>query len=502
MNEPRRPHVLIFNPDQWRGGVAGHLGDAAALTPVLDRLVADEAVSFRWAFCQNPVCTPSRCSFMTGWYSHVRGHRTMFHMLHREHGEPMLLSLLLDAGWRVFWGGKNDVVPGQLPFDAYCSDRSDSSRYTLDPNIHGQVYEAARGQPGSDTYYSFQIGRLEKVAGQSWYRESDWMHIKEAIRLVEEHDDDRPLCIYLPLQFPHPPYGCEEPFFSAIDRARLPRRIADARWEGKPLIINALRQRFGLLGWSEDRWTELRATYYAMCMRTDALLGELVAAMKRRGFWDETLMCCFSDHGDFTGDYGLVEKTQNTYEDMLTRVPLVVKPPARCGVRAGVSEALTELIDVSETIYDYCGLQPKYSRFGRSLRPILEGRSITHRDAVFCEGGRLTGEVQAMELESVRDAMARGNSGATHQYWPRVGLQISDEQPWHGKATMCRTADWKYVQRLYEQDELYDLRRDPGETDNRIADPACAGVLAHLKDRMLRWYQETCDVVPWETDLR
>ena len=54
------------------------------VTPVLDRLVETEAVSFRNAFCQNPVCTPSRCSFMTGWYPHVRGHRTMFHMLHPE----------------------------------------------------------------------------------------------------------------------------------------------------------------------------------------------------------------------------------------------------------------------------------------------------------------------------------------------------------------------------------------------------------------------------------
>lgn len=67
---------------------------------------------------------------------------------------------------------------------------------------------------------------------------------------------------------------------------------------------------------------------------------------------------------------------------------------------------------------------------------------------------------------------------------------------------MCRTRDWKYVQRLYESDELYDLRADPGELVNRIADPACAGVLAGLKDRLLRWYQETCDVVPFETDQR
>ncbi len=76
-----RPHILIFNPDQWRGDVLGHLGNSAAQTPHLDNLVATDAISFRNSFVQAKVCTPSRCSFMTGWYPHVRGHRTMHYML-------------------------------------------------------------------------------------------------------------------------------------------------------------------------------------------------------------------------------------------------------------------------------------------------------------------------------------------------------------------------------------------------------------------------------------
>ncbi|HZU01975.1 MAG TPA: sulfatase-like hydrolase/transferase, partial [Ktedonobacteraceae bacterium] len=76
-----RPHIVLFNPDQWRGDVLGHMGNPAAVTPTLDQWVQTDAVSFRHAYCQNPVCVPSRCSFMTGWYTHVRGHRTMYHML-------------------------------------------------------------------------------------------------------------------------------------------------------------------------------------------------------------------------------------------------------------------------------------------------------------------------------------------------------------------------------------------------------------------------------------
>jgi arylsulfatase A-like enzyme len=104
-----RPNILIFNPDQWRGDVMGHLGNPAAVTPNLDAAAATDFVSFRNAFCQNGVCTPSRCSFMTGWYPHVRGHRTMFHMLRGD--EPMLLRTLKDNGYFVWWCGKNDVVP-------------------------------------------------------------------------------------------------------------------------------------------------------------------------------------------------------------------------------------------------------------------------------------------------------------------------------------------------------------------------------------------------------
>jgi arylsulfatase A-like enzyme len=67
---------------------------------------------------------------------------------------------------------------------------------------------------------------------------------------------------------------------------------------------------------------------------------------------------------------------------------------------------------------------------------------------------------------------------------------------------MCRTAEYKYVRRLYEQDELYDLREDPAELTNRIDDPAMAETLAALKERLLTFYLETSDVVPKDTDKR
>ena len=123
--------------------------------------------------------------------------------------------------------------------------------------------------------------------------------------------------------------------------------------------------------------------------------------MKETGHYDDTAVFLFSYHGDFTGDYGLVEKTQNTFEDCLTRVPMVVKPAAGTPVTPRVCPDLVELIDVPATVYDMLGVDPGYDHFGRSLVPLLSADHPGHRDAVFCEGGRRTGETQAMERESV-----------------------------------------------------------------------------------------------------
>jgi len=487
----KRPHLVILNPDQWRGDVLGHMGNPAAVTPNLDRVVRTDGVSFRNAFCQNPVCTPSRCSFMTGWYPHVRGHRTMHHMLRA--GEPVLLRTLKEEGYYVWWGGKNDLVPGQYGYDEYCHVKYRPTRPTH-PNLH--MWDEWRGGPDSDTFYSFYYGRLERDVDEVHYDDGDWANVLGAIELIKSAPDDRPLCIYLPLGYPHPPYAIEDPYYSMIDRAALPPRAPTPEgWVGKPSILKGIHERQHLEDWSEDRWTELRATYYGMCARVDAQFGMLMDALREADLYDDTAVFFFSDHGDYTGDYGLVEKTQNTFEDCLTRVPFVIKPPSWVPVQPRVSEALVELIDFPATVEALTDISPGHTHFGRSLMPVLAGETDAHRDAAFSEGGRLAGEVHCMELESTQFQTTDG------LYWPRMIMQRS-EGPAHGKACMCRTKEFKYVRRLYEADELYDVRTDPRELQNRIDDPALVGVLDQLKERLLTFYMETCDVVPHDTDQR
>ena len=109
----RKPHIIIFNPDEMRWDTMGHMGNPAACTPNLDRFAAEDAVSFSHAYCQNPVCVPSRCSFLTGRYPHNDGHRTMRYLLRQ--GERSLFQELMDHGYYVWMNGRNDLVAGQIP---------------------------------------------------------------------------------------------------------------------------------------------------------------------------------------------------------------------------------------------------------------------------------------------------------------------------------------------------------------------------------------------------
>lgn len=106
----KRPNIIIFNPDEMRYDAMSHMGNPAAETPFLDEFAGKDAVSFRNAYCQNSVCVPSRCSFFTGLYPHVHGHRTMSSLLHP--GELNLFSELRENGYYVWMNDRNDLFAG------------------------------------------------------------------------------------------------------------------------------------------------------------------------------------------------------------------------------------------------------------------------------------------------------------------------------------------------------------------------------------------------------
>lgn len=489
----KRPNIVIFNPDQMRADALAHLGNPASVTPNLDAFVAEGAVSFRNAYCQNPVCVPSRCSFLTGLYPHVYGNRTMHHMLSAD--QSSLFSELKDAGYYVWMNGRNDFLPAQIPsiFEKHASEVwYNSTRPIIPCHFDRQPPKS----PENHGYYSFYKGKLVANDGGAEVYSRDDEIMEGALDFLGRLPTEQPFCMFLGIGDPHPPYMVEEPYFSAIKAQYLPKRVpAPEDVSSLPLMLQRLLEKFKLQDLSEEEWDNIRCCYLGMCMKVDAEFGTLVKELKKRGVFDDTAIFVLSDHGDFTGDYGVPEKAQNVMRDCLTNVPLLIKPPRGIPVDPGITESLAELVDFYATAMDLAGVTPDHTHFGCSLLPVLEDRSKEVRDCVFSEGGRLIREARCC-------SEVGGNPpDPTLEYYPRLIVQEQDGEA-HGKATMIRTKEYKYVRHLYERDEFYDLAKDPKEQENRIDDPAYASIIRELSDKMLAWYQETCDIVPFKQDSR
>ena len=256
---------------------------------------------------------------------------------------------------------------------------------------------------------------------------------------------------------------------------------------GKPGFMAALRQRAGLERLSPDDWAEITATYYGMVSRLDDQLGRVSAALEGAGLAERTLVCFYTDHGEYLGDYALVEKWPSGLDDCLVRNPLVFAGP---GVREGqVHHGLVEMIDLLPTLCEMAETEVGHVHFGRSLVPVLTGRSSTHREAAFSEGGfRL-------------DEMFQNEPVADYPYDVKTSL-LRDKPELVGRAVAVRTLEWTYVYRQYEADELYDRAQDPRESTNVAGKPENAAVVTALRGRILEWLLATSDVIPLLRDPR
>lgn len=486
----KKPHIIIFNPDEMRWDTMGHMGNMAAITPNLDEFAKKDAVSFSHAYCQNPVCVPSRCSFFTGIYPHTRGHRTMTYLL--RPGEDTLFSELRAAGYYVWMNSRNDLLAGQIP--GWAESHADEIFYGIDKNPPGPENPDLRGERGNKYFYSHFEGRLGLDEDGKNYSEDDAV-VDAAIERILNPPSDKPVCLFLGLTYPHAPYMVEEPYYSAIDRTKLPPRVKLEESRGKSRIIHKIHEYAAMDAFSEADWDELRAVYLGMCMKVDAQFGKLIGALEKAGIYDDCAIFFLSDHGDWAGDFGLPEKAQNTFEDCLTRVPLLIKPPKGVDFEPGISDAITELVDFYATTLDFAGLKSSHTHFGRSLRETLKNHDLAVREFACCEGGRLPEEIHCDEYHD-----SPGGAQESFVYWPKLMAQADNEA--HAKGIMMRSKRYKFVSRINGEDELYDMEKDPQERINLINKPELAPVIAQMQKDMLRWMQETSDIVPFEHDDR
>ncbi|HEY66521.1 MAG TPA: sulfatase-like hydrolase/transferase [Caldilineae bacterium] len=470
-------NFIFFMPDELRAESVGCYGHPNAITPNMDALAA-EGVRFDQCHVQHPVCSPSRCSLMTGWYPHVRGHRTLWHLLRPD--EPNLLRYLRQAGYDVIWYGKNDLLAVDTFVDCVTEATSHGSR----------LWEPIPFDLDDPLYYSFLTspyqGPLEEHV--------DYANVQAAIHFLRGKPQ-RPFLLYLPLVFPHPPYGAPEPWHDQVDPESLPP-LRPAGLPDKPDYFEHIRRSRRLNELDEADFRRINAIYLGMTSFIDHLLGQLLDALADSGLEDETTVFVFSDHGDYAGDYGLVEKWPNAMEDVITRVPLIVRMPG--GAAGHIVFEPVELFDIMATVMELAGIEPRHTHFARSLVPQLHGAAGDPDRAVFCEGGYARHEPHCFEGDPRRDTFARHEA---HIYYPKGKVQ-QDSPDSVGRTVMIRTTTHKLVYRPTGVCELYDLEVDPQELYNCYDEPAYAAVRDEMESRLLAWLVQTSDVTPFDEDPR
>jgi len=354
------------------------------------------------------------------------------------------------------------------------------------------LVKSKRGEKGSDTFFSFFDGIIPENKNGREIRNTDDLSIDSAVRFIKKRPAGKPFFMFVGLNFPHPPYQIEKKYYDLIDESKLQSRIPTiSDLDGKPKMETGLRDALDVSKWDEDRLRELRRTYLAMCAKVDEQAGRIVETLKNEGIYDNTAVIVISDHGDYSGDYGIVEKCQNCFPDCLTNVPFIIKPPAEIPVDRGINNNLAELTDLCATICDIAGIGCKRQNFSESLMPSVKDKSVPHREYVFCEGGRLNGETNCSESNNL---MSEDDI-----YAPRILLQMKEDGT-HTKAAMIRSKEYKYVMRLYEKDEFYVLSE--GESVNRIDEEKYQPIIEKMKEELLLWYMKTCDIVPEGYDDR
>ncbi|MFW9949505.1 MAG: sulfatase-like hydrolase/transferase [Candidatus Thorarchaeota archaeon] len=310
------PNILIFLPDEMRADTVSLEGKINPIikTPNIDKLTIDGAI-FTSCFTASPFCVPSRCATFTGQYVHSGGHRSLYQML--EPYEENIFKLLKENGYEVYWMGRNDL------FNPETIDISVSKHYSLykNPKLIKAVLKSRKTNPypfGHRLNKSFYFGKRDEESS----RDLDFFIIQKALEYLDS-SPPKPFCLYIALDFPHPPYTVEEPYFSMYNRKSLSLPIS-SKLDDKPEFMKIVFEAYGLNNLTEEDYKETIGTYYGMVTRVDNQFGKIIEKLKKLGMYEDTAIFFLSDHGDYVGNYGLMEKWPNALQDCLVKVPLLV----------------------------------------------------------------------------------------------------------------------------------------------------------------------------------
>jgi choline-sulfatase len=313
--------------------------------------------------------------------------------------------------------------------------------------------------------------------------------------LDSSESKDRPFLLYLPITLPHCPYTAPQPYYDMYAPRDLPP-LRPPETQGKPDFHRLIRQYRKLDRLDESILQKIQAVYLGMNSYVDWMLGRLLEALDRNGLTDDTTVVIFSDHGDWAGDYGLVEKWPSALDDAITRVPLIIRTPA--GSAGHVVKESVELQDLMATVLELAELEASHTHFSRSLVPQLRGADGDPGRAVFAEGGYDAHEAHCFEGRGSEYDLPRVPH---HIYWPK-GLQQQEHPESVCRSVMIRTERHKLIQRSSGFGELYDLQADPLELTNLYTEKNYEAIRRQLETDILGWYIHTADTVPIGEDSR
>lgn len=473
----RRPNVLWICTDQQRWDTLSYFGFQGAKTPNIDKL-AQKGVAFERTYCQSPICTPSRASFLTGQYpiSHQnhRNGNTEF----RDH-LPLVSKTFADAGYETGLIGKlhlsrsKGIVEKRPKADGY---KEFYWSHHPDPDWpQGHDYQQWMTEKGIDGEAIYNRRRAYGPGVDTDAHQTTWAG-ERAGSFIERHAG-KPWFLSINLFDPHPPFDPPAEYLEKFDLNDMPAPIFAESDMQHQLKFKAIDQQITvpvdprrgdpdsplyenppLAADTEGRDTPptlynakyIRACYHAMIALIDDMVGDLVKKLGETGQLDDTIIIFMSDHGEMLGDHGIIYKGCRFYEGMI-HVPMIFSWPGH--FKEGlVSNALTELVDIPQTLLEAAGLDANHEMQGRSLVSLLEGRSPSdhHKDYVLCE---------------YADA-----------------LDVPDGK--HTRASMY--FDGRYKLSIYHGTglgELFDHQTDPQEVNDLWDDPASQSLRAQLTAR-------------------
>jgi choline-sulfatase len=422
---------------------------------------------------------------------HVLGHRTQSHLV--QPYEFNYLQILKDSGYHVQYYGKNDA------FSADSFNMSVTEWHGSDIGVNGGGSAYAYPESG---YWSMLHtgGDVEKDDVES---NGDYRAVVNANAWMKGNPP-QPFMLFLSGMGAHPPYGAPREFNDkwSVDDVKQHIKLRPPYTDGKPKYHSKERgipHYRNLTHLDGDAFHRIQASYLGMISYTDWIFGQLLKGIEAAGLENNTAVFFSSDHGDFGGDYHMVEKWPGGADDILTRVPFVARVPG--GATNFVSQAPVSLMDVPHTICELAGIDVSSNgdfgiNFGSSLRAqLMESQEGDLTRFVYAEGGFSPSDVFPMGSDHVPD-------DPTGLYYPRAQEEMSEEGTGSPRWIMMRNLTHKLVYRPKGDSELYDYASDPRELRNVFQEREYRELRESMTSSLLEWLVETSDVTPKHVDPR